>query len=204
MDIQLGYWRWRIYRWNEHPNPFLGRPDLALEWLRRFQDDGLAMSELRDLLDGTSLQFPEHRQLLEDVAARISSGELHVCAQASHPYPQEIPDVGLAEEAPMPEVPVRKATPPPPPLPPPESTLPENADAVRIATALQQAAEIGAPFCEECAKLAQQKALAASLPASPPPPAIDNVAIAALMKQAAAEGRPFCEECERARLARKE
>jgi len=56
MDIQLGYWRWRIYRWNEHPNPFLGRPDLALEWLRRFQDDGLAMSELRDLLDGTSLQ----------------------------------------------------------------------------------------------------------------------------------------------------
>lgn len=118
-----------------------------------------------------------------------------------------------------------KAPPPPPPVeekvpvtagPVPEDhtappTLDQKVDAVAQAAVLTEAATDGTPFCEECAKLAEQtpppdseeeeKApTAGPAPDSTPPvPTLDTKmdpgAQAAALTQAADEGIPFCEEC---------
>lgn len=218
MDIQLGYWRWKVYRWNEHPNPFRGRADLALEWLRRFQNDRLVMSELRATLAaaGATTQFsPDDKRVLEEVAARLSSGEFHVCAEASYPF--RTPEAKIMPPDPDAETAAQimsapPAPPSPAPAPAPEAeppaTLPQNADAAQIAEALRQAAQQGTPFCEECAKATQAAKLnsAAQLPPPPPPestlpPSVDPVAMAQALQTASRDGIAFCAERERARQA---
>jgi hypothetical protein len=177
MEIEHGYWRWKIFRWDRHPNPFRGRPDLAINWLRRFERDGRVMSELRQLLADSrdnTLRRPTDRQVIEDVARRLSSGELLVCAESSHPFHLDVTEVKVA--APLPaskealdelmQSPPPKAPAPPPPAPAPapiEPTLPPNADETRIADALKEAAQKGTPFCEECQK-APAAARSLSLP----------------------------------------
>ena len=120
---------------------------------------------------------------------------------------------------------VRPAAKPPAPAPPPPApepaplTFKKDANAARQAATLIAAAEEGIPFCEECNRLAEEKAHsdAASVPAppppappppAPPPPApveapepltfAKNEAAqkqAATLVTAAAQGLPFCEEC---------
>ena len=203
MDIQLGYWRWKIYRWNEHPNPFKGRTDLALEWLRRFQSDRLVMSELHALLGGNAQRWPEDRQVLEEIAARLSSGEFQVCAQSGHPFPLEVADVypSEVESAPLQQKTHAPPPPQPPPQePPPDPTLPLAADAALIAQTLKNAAQRGTPFCEVCAKrqLSSTPPTPATLPPTPLPPSTfppsaDADAIAADLKTSSRDGAPFCE-----------
>jgi hypothetical protein len=216
MDIQLGYWRWKVFRWNEHPNPFKGRSDLALEWLRRFQNDRLVMSELRATLSAAGANttlWPDDRRVLEEVAARLSSGEFHVCAESSYPFHTAVatvtppdPDAETAAEV-LKAPPPSPAPAPPAPEPAPESTLSQNADAAKIAEVMKQAAQDGTPFCEECAQLAQAKLNPAAQLPPPPPPAstlpdsADPVAIAQSLQTAARNGTPFCAECERLRQA---
>jgi hypothetical protein len=212
MDIQLGYWRWKIYRWNEHPNPFRGRSDLALEWLRRFQNDRMVMSELRATLTaaaGSNAQrWADDNRVLQEVAARLSSGEFYVCAESSYPINTPIAAVTPPDAAPV-EVPPPPPPPSPAPKPPPEPepSLSPDADAAQIAAVLQQAAQEGTPFCEECARLAAQaQPQPAKLPPPPPPEttlpdAADPVAIAQSLQAAAQNGTPLCVECERLRLA---
>jgi hypothetical protein len=210
MDIQLGYWRWKIYRWNEHPNPFKGRTDLALEWLRRFQSDRLVMSELHALLGGNALRWSEDHQVLEEIAARLSSGEFQVCAQSGHPFPLAVADVYPAEAE---SAPLQQKTQAPPPAqpspqePPPDPTLPPAADAAVIAQTLKNASERGTAFCEVCAK--QQASSAPLTPAILPPtplppstfpPSVDADAVVAGLKTGSDDGVPFCEICEKARL----
>lgn len=231
MDIQLGYWRWKIYRWNEHPNPFRGRSDLALEWLRRFQKDRLVMSELRAQLSRAGLDSQlwsaDDNRVLQEVAVRLSSGEFQVCAESSHPFQtavasvtpvdpeaQEAAEILNAPPAPAP-------TPAPKPEPAPAPTLAESADAVMIAEVLKQAAQTGAPFCEECQKAKQAQAKVQPAPAAQPaaakPPATatpgaaatpddtdatfpssaDPAAIATTLQTAARNGDTFCVESER-------
>ena len=222
MDIQLGYWRWKVYRWNEHPNPFRGRSDLALEWLRRFQNDRLVMSELRATLSaaGANAQFwPDDKRVLEEVAARLSSGEFHLCAEASYPFrtpeakimPPD-PDAEAAAQI-MSAPPAAAPAPAPAPEPEPPATLSQNADAAQIAEVLKQAAQRGTPFCEECAKAAAAKSAAAQagglspaaqLPPPPPPEStlpesVDPVAMAQSLQAASEDGTAFCAECERMR-----
>jgi hypothetical protein len=208
MDIQLGYWRWKIYRWNEHPNPFRGRSDLALEWLRRFQNDRMVMSELRATLTaaaGSNAQrWADDNRVLQEVAARLSSGEFYVCAESSYPINTPIAAVTPPDAVPV-EVPPPSPAPKPPPEP--EPSLSPDADAAQIAAVLQQAAQEGTPFCEECARLAAQaQPQPAKLPPPPPPEttlpdAADPVAIAQSLQAAAQNGTPLCVECERLRLA---
>jgi len=230
MDVQLGYWRRKIYRWNEHPNPFQGRSDLALSWLRRFQSDRLVMSELRTLLDRAAnpLSRSSDDAVLKEVAARLSSGEFHICTEYGHPIHMAVADVqpadpdAAAKEALENAPPARAPAPPPPaPAPAPAPTIPENADAAQIASVLTEAAQEGAPFCEVCEKAKAEEAAAAAAaapkpaaaaspapatkpPAPPPaaatfPPTLDAAAVAQGLQNAAEKGTPFCAECEKAR-----
>jgi hypothetical protein len=235
MQIEHGYWRWKIYRWDRHPNRFRGRADLALAWLQRFENDRRVMSELRHLLveSGNAMPRATDRQVLEDIAQRLAAGELHVCAESSHPFHHDTTEVKIpaeSEEEPAAGPSPAPAPAPPPPPPAAQETLPEDADADKIADSLKEAAQNGTPFCEECKKAAGKAVRPVVTPASPgaagaatqavlrsstaviaddtvPPsqgglsPDLDPVNFARVMKEAAASGQPFCEECERARLA---
>ena len=107
---------------------------------------------------------------------------------------------------------MRPAAKPPAPAPPPPApepaplTFKKDANAVRQAATLIQAAEEGLPFCEECNRLAEEEAQAdaASVYAPPPAPTPEPLTFskneaarnqAATLVTAAAQGLPFCEEC---------
>jgi hypothetical protein len=59
-----------------------------------------------------------------------------------------------------------------------------------------KAAEEGAAFCEECAKLE-----ASTPPVDDTLAGVDPAAQAATLEEAAKEGTPFCEECEKLKHA---
>src|SRR4051794_38231531 len=88
MQIHVGYTRWKIYRWNDHPNPFRGRNDLALQWVRSFENDRQALADLRSLLGTAALRGWSKQQVFEEVASKLSSGEFQVCAELGHPINQ--------------------------------------------------------------------------------------------------------------------
>jgi hypothetical protein len=152
MDIQLGYWRWKLFRWNEHPNPYRNRPDLALSWLTRFQNDPAVMSDLRNLL-GASITDPQ--TILQQIAGKLSSGEIYVCMESCGPVSLTA-EATEAQEQVEPDLSQMRAqsSPAPPPAPPPapESTLGPATDAAATAQVLKDAARDGVPFCEECEK----------------------------------------------------
>jgi diadenosine tetraphosphatase ApaH/serine/threonine PP2A family protein phosphatase len=225
MKAQLGYWRWKVYRWNEHANPFRDRYELALEWLRQHQNDRAFLEELRATLIRCGLVYlplDDSRRILEEVARRLSTGELHLCGEFFDPFysPGAVP--APAEEQPIPARAAPVAPPPaaPPPAPAPApapaqqttaSTSPaavsSTTDAAATAQALKDAAQSGIPFCEECEKAKQAAKKAA------PPPAVpeevdagvsqntDAAATAQALQNAASTGTPFCAECEKARQA---
>ncbi|HEY2380037.1 MAG TPA: hypothetical protein VGK48_02535 [Terriglobia bacterium] len=73
----------------------------------------------------------------------------------------------------------------------------EDVDAKAMAEAMREAARLGVPFCEKCARAR----LRAKEP--PPDPVIDDVdpkLMAEAMREAARLGIPFCEKCARARI----
>jgi hypothetical protein len=206
MDIQLGYWRWKVYRWNEHPNPFRGRADLALEWLRRFRNDRLIMSELRATLSAAGVngqRSSDDNHVLEEVAARLSSGEFYVCAESSYPFHTAAVDVTPADAPDTVVEPPPPAAPAPAPKPAPETepepTLPQDADPAAIAQALQQAAQTGTPFCAECEKAKALAKAHAPVEESTLPDSADAEEIAESLQAASRTGTPFCAECEKAR-----
>jgi hypothetical protein len=79
-----------------------------------------------------------------------------------------------------------------------EEPLPQREVDFRVAQAgvLREAAQNGAPFCEECEKAKQE--LLAEEPADEVAH-VDAAAQAQAMRDAAAKGTPFCEECEKAK-----
>jgi hypothetical protein len=210
MDIQLGYWRWRLFRWNDHPNPYRNRPDDALNWLRQYQSDAVAMAEFTDLLRNsvTGGYAPSDPHLvMQQLAEKMSTGEILVCVDLCGPttvVAYEEADDSAKDIAAL----VQTASPAaasqavPPVLDDleieSEPTLSGNTDSVAMAQALKDAAESGAPFCEECAKAAARQAA--------PPPAQEaeveiDPATAMVLKNAAVDGVPFCEECAKAAAA---
>jgi hypothetical protein len=160
MDTQLGYWRWKLFRWNDHPNPYRNRSDLALTWLSQFQNNPSAMSELQNLLraSATGTYAPTDQvQILQQIADKMASGEIQACVELCGPV--ALTSVtGSGEQEAEPDISQLRPTPPPAAAPPPpapvESTLGPNNDPVAQAQALKAAAENGVPFCEECQKAA--------------------------------------------------
>jgi len=218
MDTQLGYWRWKLFRWNDHPNPYRNRSDLALTWLSQFQSNPTAMAEFQSLLSNsmTGGYAPtDQAQILQQLADKMATGEIllsvELCGSVAL-TPLALP----IESAPdLSELPPGKPAPPAPAPasdPPAESTLGPNSDPVAQAEALKDAAVSGEPFCEECEKAAQAAAKKAEKAGPPPEPADvpvestfspenDAPAQVQALKQAAEKGVFFCEECEKARKA---
>ena len=98
-------------------------------------------------------------------------------------------------------------------LPPPRDPAMENLDARMMAELMKEAARLGIPFCEKCARGKLQQARSQAVPAptrakpqtAPPPQDLEmhDIAAAAMaqaMKEAARLGIPFCEKCTRAKL----
>jgi hypothetical protein len=161
MEIQLGYWRWRLFRWNEHPNPYLDRPDLALTWLRQFQNDAAFIDELRDLMrsPGGAVYGPADTEvILRGVADQMASGAILPCIDLCGPtklatamgLPGDTDDPDLSELQSQPSPPA-PAPPSDPPADPP-ATLDPATDPEAQAQAMKDAAETGSPLVEECQK----------------------------------------------------
>jgi hypothetical protein len=124
----------------------------ALFLLQRFKTDEMAMASLRRMVreGGYDLGSPiPNDEVLERVAARLAAGELHVIRKplvfgTGVAKPRE---EGRPQAAPPPP-PRREAEAPPPP-PPEEAVFNPDVDPVAMAQVLAQAAQSGAPFCEE-------------------------------------------------------
>lgn len=128
-------------------------------------------------------------ELLDTVARWITSGKLLVTALPAAPLPTW--DLQESEPAPViaPPAPRRVAS---EPLPPEEPALPAlppgTVDMLLQAAALRHAAEVGLPFCEECARKTPEPDDAAAL---------NQASQAAVLRAAAEKGLPFCQECSR-------
>jgi hypothetical protein len=211
MDTQLGYWRWKLFRWNEHPNPYRNRADLAFTWLSQFQANAAAMQEIQNLLRASVTgAYPptDPKLILEQVAEKMSTGEIQVCAEICGPVALNNSagfPAGETDELP---IPVANAPAPAPPAPEPQEqpTLGPDSDAQAQAQVLKNAAEDGVPFCEECAKkAAAAEAASKAVAPQPEPPAPeptlgqnnDAAAQAQVLRDAAQSGAHFCEICER-------
>lgn len=127
-------------------------------WLRQLKSDAFKVEELRQLLAGDSLSLLYRMtddEILERVANLIGGGFLHV-----HIRVVEVREDGgsavqaAVEQAP---VPIRREAARPVVIPESDS-LASDADHAAIAGVLKAAAASGVPFCEECAKAAQQRA----------------------------------------------
>jgi hypothetical protein len=220
MDTQLGYWRWKLFRWNDHPNPYRNRADLAFTWLSQFQGNASAMADLQNLLghSATGGYAPiEPGQLLQQIADKMASGEIQACVEVCGPVVlQAVAGTGSAEVEPDIAQLTSSAAPATALVtdPPEEPTLAPDTDAIAQAQALKDAAQVGRPFCEECAKASQARITVAppSTPSAapdaapgPPEPAPtfnadnDAPAQAQALKEAAETGAPFCAECEKAK-----
>jgi hypothetical protein len=206
MDIRLGYWRWRLYRWNEQPNPYRHRPADALQWLLQYQKDPGVMAELRSLLDRSATggySSSDPLVILGQIAEKMASGEFLLAPEIFGHVSLELP-VGSPAGASTPPtaLPASKNEVKPDKAPPPakasdsdsnEPTLKGDTDPAAMAQSLKDAAKDGAPFCEECAKAAAEQAAVAQ-PQPDPDPDVDP-ATATVMKQASRKGVPFVQEC---------
>jgi hypothetical protein len=124
----------------------------ALEWIRQFCRDSLAMTALRHLGAGAPRGTPSDEDVLRQVAWRLGSGSLKARKLIPAPAggsgaqgPGETPVPFPLESRSRAAAPVSRPTPDPP-------TLPDDTDAAAIAMGQKEAASQGVPFCEECLK----------------------------------------------------
>ena len=170
------------------PLRFAGLPH-AQRFVSRCLNDQRALLLLRGLLGRNPARahgriWTDH-QVLEETARWLAYGKLQVVPRrrpvmasvtpVEEPVSREVP---FAPEASP--VPLAKPTPAPPP---------PKADLARQADTLRSAADEGTPFCEECARAAEEPEVADPLPVA------DDARQAATLQDAARSGVPFCEEC---------
>ncbi|MDT7811363.1 MAG: hypothetical protein QOH35_466 [Acidobacteriaceae bacterium] len=133
----------------------------ARDWLQTFRYDTFAMTTMRKvlLLEGSSLllrRLPE-ANVIEQVAHLLKSRRWHVCEPVMRVYPVTVSPEPQAASSAVPRRAPRQSEPTPPLNEVAEEpTLAKNADQAAIAGVLKQAATGGAPFCEECAKMASR------------------------------------------------
>jgi septal ring-binding cell division protein DamX len=163
MDTQLGYWRWKLFRWNDRPNPYRNQPDLAHTWLSQFHNNASAMADLQTLLGNSATgaySTPvDQAQLLRLIADKMATGEIIAAVELCGPVAlMNVTGAGQEEVEPDLSQLQSSSKPAPAPAPAPaaaaESTLsPDNDTAAQVAV-LKAAAAQGVPFCEECEKAA--------------------------------------------------
>lgn len=143
-----------LWRYSVHP---FGDAAQALQFLGSFKTDAAAMARLRRLVSqrcemGDVSRIPDDRILVQ-VAGLLGSGDLLAGYQWHEPI--ELPGEGGEEAPPAP------AAPPAPPArerqEPDPPTFGAQHDGAGQAQGLLAAAESGMPFCEECARAANQE-----------------------------------------------
>jgi len=157
----------------------------------------------QEIIEESNTFDSDHDGVAQAAALRAAAANgVPFCAECSRYAAEQAAVVRPAAKPPV------QAPPPKPPEPAP-LTFKKDANAVRQAATLIEAAEEGIPLCEECNRLAEDeaKADAESAPAPPPPEPsqtpepltfANNEAgqkQAATLVAAAAQGLPFCEEC---------
>lgn len=153
-----------------------------------------------EIIEETNTFDSDHDGVAQAAALRAAAANgVPFCAECARYAAEQAAIVRPAAKPPAPA--------PPPPAPEPAPlTFKKDANAVRQAATLIQAAEEGLPFCEECNRLAEEEAQAdaASVYAPPPAPTPEPLTFskneaarnqAATLVTAAAQGLPFCEEC---------
>jgi len=151
MTTRLSVWRWKVHRFPERVNPFLGRPDLALAWLTQADTDPHFSVELRQLLmeNGTmSASMPAGLALLEEVARQLASGELHLTPEFSPISPEPDDIFFVPPEAQVSAAVFEKPKPKPQQADP--ATFPPATSQQLAAQCLEKASEDGSAFCAEC------------------------------------------------------
>lgn len=154
MWIPLGRGGWYICDAGDgHPGQEVelrGNDDVAAQWLRDFCEDADLTNEFRRVLD---MPFGwEAWELWDQVAMRLAAGVWRLRRPAWKFQPgalAEKPDAGpafpLDERRSSNSASSQSGEPP---------TFPNDADLAAIADNQREAAELGIPFCEECAKAA--------------------------------------------------
>jgi hypothetical protein len=129
----------------------------AVQFLTRFKKDGSAISALRRILaeGGGSSGSMTDAQVLDEVAARMSRGDLVICYRRN----KTPSTTGDDEQAAAPEPSTATAMKAPVKRDEPDQPTFSNDHDVRAQVGtLVAAAASGVPFCEECAKAAALKA----------------------------------------------
>lgn len=169
--IRLGARGWELHRgWDcGGCQPFPGLRDRlgARLWMQQFKTDQQALHEIRRLVVESSTWWSLSRattdQTIDWMANLLSDGLWHVHAPVLHDNgaaAQSDSTAPVVDQAPFAsaESPRRESAPPPPKAPDEEDLLPRNADEAAIAASMKLAAQLGIPFCEECARAALKRA----------------------------------------------
>jgi len=126
--------------------------------------DDAALAPLRTLAvalaDGTDWSRADDHQLIDQLAAALARGRLRTGAAAAPKLSRLVPTVAPAP-APAPPPPAASSPRPSAPVaapPPAETTFGSELDVAAMVAVLQQAAQDGVPFCEECARAAAEAA----------------------------------------------
>lgn len=120
------------------------------------------MSALRmtalQLADGSDLSRCDDQQVLHTITAACTSGRLVTALGAGKPMLYRL--VPAPAPSPPPPAPASAPRPGAAVLPPAavQSTFEPSLDVSAMVAVLQQAANDGTPFCEECARLAARRA----------------------------------------------
>jgi hypothetical protein len=154
MRVPLGREGWYLCTGSEEPEPgdveFRGDQTLAFQLLTQFGSDPMLLVELQRLFQLPFLNsYPD---ALEQVASNVASGVWRLRRPDWELMPLFISEK-VADGAAFPLQERRAPAPSSAPRPDPPS-FPPDADLAAIAAIQQEAAELGIPFCEECAKAA--------------------------------------------------
>ena len=148
---KLSVWRWKVNRRPEQINPFLGRYDMALAWLREASADAQFESDLRQLLMDSGLSTASAKTglgLLEEVARQLSTGELHLAPEFSPAAPSAEEIFFLQPDVQVTPATFQTSTTTTTPVDPP--TFPPATSQLLAAQCLEKSSEDGSAFCAEC------------------------------------------------------
>jgi hypothetical protein len=136
----------------------------TLRWLRRFRGDPFRAAELRRSLAAAgyaSIHRCDDDAVLRVLASAIVAGRFQLVRKE---FTHLSTGGGVGEESPATPQEEAAAAPPRPRPPQPEEileepTFPPDVDTLAIAASQKEAARLGVPFCEECARKAVANAL---------------------------------------------
>ena len=144
-------------------------------WLRYYGADRAAMIQLRHLVDALGdanfLHLSSDTEVIERIGAMIAAGRLRVCGMVrAKRAVNKIRTVAPPAPAPPPAGPAPrpKSQPTSQPggfasgatTPDPDDTFGDSLEVANMVAVLVEAAQLGVPFCEECARAAAARAAA--------------------------------------------